>query len=77
MDCVFYFIEFGEWSYVHVLIHRIDDTGSDFQAASALSSKKADSEIAHLLEVVAFLDVPLQTEVGALTYVSIRMQQFF
>lgn len=48
------------FNYVHVLIHHTMDTCSEFQRASALSSKKDDSENAHLLEVVALLEMPLQ-----------------
>lgn len=61
-----------------MLIHHRVDTDSGFQGASALSSEKADSETTHLLEMVAFLEMPLQIEVDAAsTYVSIRLQQVF
>jgi hypothetical protein len=46
--------------------------------AFALNSEKDDSKIAHLLEMVIFLEMPLQIEVdNASTDVSIRIQQFF
>lgn len=38
IDCMFHFVEFGELSYVHMLIHHAIDTYSEFQWA--LSSEK-------------------------------------
>ena len=43
-----------------MLVHHTIDTCSEFQGAPALSSEKDDSEIAHLLEVIAILKMPLQ-----------------
>lgn len=61
-----------------MLIHHTTDTCSEFQGASALSSEKDDSEIAHLLDVIAVLKMPLQIGADdALTYVSIRIQHLF
>lgn len=45
-----------------MLIHHTADPYSEFQWASALSSEKADSEIVHLLQVMAVLERPLQSE---------------
>ena len=49
-------MEFGKLEYV---LHTID-TCSVFQWATALSSEKADSVITYLLEVMAFMGIPLQ-----------------
>ena len=46
---MFYYIEFGKLQYVLMLIHHTMDTYPKFQWASALSSKKVDSEISQLL----------------------------
>lgn len=55
--------------------HHTIDTWSRFPYVSALSSKKADSEIPHLLEVMGILEMPLQIENDdTLTYVFIRIQ---
>lgn len=54
------------------------DTYSRLQWASALSSKKADSIIIHLLEAMVIVGIPIQTKSdNALAYVSIKMKQFF
>ena len=57
---MFYYIEFGKLQYVLMLIHHTMDTYPKFQWASALSSKKVDSEISHLLETAAPLEIPMQ-----------------
>jgi hypothetical protein len=73
MDCVFYFIEFGEWSYVHVLIHHTVDSCLEFQCTSALSSDRDYSEIAHLFEMMAALQMPLQSKSDDVpTYICIK-----
>ena len=59
-DFVFHSIEFGELKHVLTLLHRRVDSYSGFQYAFASSSKKADSESAHLLEIVVILEMPLQ-----------------
>ena len=72
---MFHFVEFGELRQVHMLIHHTIETYFAFQWASALNSEKADSDIAHLLEMVVILEMPLQIETdGASTYISIRIQ---
>lgn len=49
------------------------DTYSRFQWASALSSKKADSKITHLLEAMVIVGIPIQIESdNALAYFSIK-----
>lgn len=51
---------------------------SKFQWASALSSAKGNSEIAHLLMLVAILETPLQIGAdGTLASASSKVQQFF
>ena len=62
---VFHFVEFKELICMHMLIHHMTDTCSESQRASALSSERADSEIAHLLEMIAFLETPFKLEVDA------------
>lgn len=58
-----------------MLIHHSIDTQSDFQWTS---SEKDDSGIITLLEVMAFLEIPLQTEAeNASVNVSLRLQQCF
>lgn len=75
---VFHFVEFEILKYVHMLIHHTADAHSEFQRASALNSEMYDYEIAHFLEVMAILEVPLKTEANnASKYVSIRIQQYF
>ena len=54
-------VEFEILKYVHMLIQHTIDTYSGFQWASAISSEGDDSEIAHLLEMMAILEMPLQT----------------
>ena len=64
---VFHFAEFRKLKYVH---HTID-TQSGFQWTTALSSEKADSVIAHLLEAMATVSIPAQIKTdNASTYVS-------
>lgn len=42
-----------------------------------MNSEKCESKIAHLLDVMAILEMPLQVEANdALTHVSIRIQYF-
>lgn len=53
IDCVFHFIEDRGLKYVQLLLYYTIDTSSEFQWVSALRSGKADSEIGHLLEMVA------------------------
>lgn len=57
------------------MIHHTTDTCSEFQGASALSSEEDDSEIAHLLEVIAILKMTLEIGVDdALMCISFRIQ---
>ena len=64
---VFHFTEFGNLKYVY-------HTFSRFQWATALGSEKADSVIAHLLEVMAIMGIPVQFKTdNALAYVSSKM----
>ena len=77
IDSMFHFIEFGELTYALRLMHRRVASYSGFQYAFASSSKKTDSEIAHLLELVVILEMPLQMKAdGAQARVSIRIQYF-
>lgn len=56
-----------------ILIHHTNDTHSEFQEVSPLIH-----EIAHYLELVTVLEMPLQIEAdNASVYVSLRMQQVF
>ena len=50
--------EFEKLKYVH----HTRDTYSGFQWATALSSKEADSKIIHSLEVVAIMEIPIQSK---------------
>ena len=59
---MFHFVEFGKLRYVHKMIHYTKRTYSKFPWASALKSKKDDSEIVHLLVMKAILEVLLQIE---------------
>lgn len=58
---MFHFVVFGKLKYIHTLIRHTVVAYLKFQWALALSSGKADSEIARLLEVVGILEMPLQT----------------
>lgn len=59
-------------------MHHTIDTYSGFQWANALSSEKAGSLIAHLLEGMALMGIGVQTRTDiAPAYVSSKMQQFF
>ena len=49
-----------------------------FQWETTLTSEKADSVITHLLEVIAFMEIPVQIKTdNALAYVSNKMKGFF
>lgn len=73
MGCVLHFIELGELRYVHMLIRY-----TEFQRISDLSSEGDDSEIAHLLETMAILEMPFQIKTDdAHTYMSIKIQQSY
>ena len=61
-DSVFHLMEFGELRYVHMLMHHAVDSHTEFQYTFVLTSKTAHSEIAHLLEVMDILEIPLQME---------------
>ena len=57
-------------------MHHTIDTYSGFQWATALTSEKADSVITHLLEVIAFMEIPVQIKTdNAPAYVSNKMKQ--
>ena len=46
--------------------------------AIALSSEKADSVTAHLLEVMTIMEIPFQIKTGnASAYISIKIKGFF
>lgn len=61
-----------------MLMHHTIDAHSGFPYAFALNSERNDSESAHLLEMVAILEMPLQTEAdGAFKYVTFAIQQYF
>jgi hypothetical protein len=60
-----------------MLIHHTIDTYSRLKYVSALSFEKTDSEFAHLLDVIAILDIPLQIEADdASIYVCTKMQEY-
>lgn len=72
---MFHFVEFENVKYLHVLIHHTVDASSEFKGA--LSFERKNSDIVHLLEMVAILEMPLQIEANdALTYVSNKREQF-
>ena len=49
-----------------------------FQWETTLTSEKADSVITHLLEVIAFMEIPVQIKTdNAPAYVSNKMKGFF
>ena len=74
---MFQFVEFEELQYIHMLMHHTIDAHSGFPYAFALNSERNDSESAHLLEMVAILEMPLQTEADdATVYVAIRIQPY-
>lgn len=50
---MFHFVKFGGLRYVHLSVHQTVDVYSEYPWDFALNSEKADSEIAHLLEVIA------------------------
>lgn len=61
-----------------MLMHLKVDTYSKYQYVSALSSEKAGSETAHLLEAMAFRKMSLQIKADdASKCVSGRIQQLF
>ena len=63
---------------MYVLIYHTVDTCSEFQWAFALNSEKDGSEIAHLLEMITILEIPLHIRADdASTHVSLKIQQFF
>lgn len=65
----FHFVESGTLEYIHTLTHHTIDTYLQSQWAAALRCGKAESEMAHLLEVVATSEMPLQNEAtGATAY---------
>ena len=72
MDVVF-ISSFGKQKYVH---HTID-TYSHFQWTTALSSKKADSVITHLLFCFAIMGIPIKLKTdNAPAYQSSKLSQF-
>lgn len=46
-----------------MLILHTTDTHSESQRSSALNSERADSELAHLLGMIAFLETPFKLKV--------------
>ena len=69
-----HFAELGKLKYVH---HTID-TYWGFQWTTALSSKKADSVITHLLEVMDIMGIPAQIKTdNDPAYISKKMKPFF
>ena len=61
-----------------MLIGHTVDTCLEFQWTSAWSSEGDDSEIAHLLEMMAILEMPFQIKTDdAHTYMSIKIQQSY
>ena len=52
---MFHFIEFGDLSYVHVLIHHTVGASSELQGASALSSERDNSGDCTLIKDDGFL----------------------
>lgn len=71
---MYHFADCGKLKYVP---HTID-TYSGFQWTTAIRSKKADSVVPHLLEVITILEIPLQIKTdNVLAYISNKMQQFF
>jgi hypothetical protein len=69
---MFHFVKFGGLRYVHLSVHQTVDVYSEYPWDFALNSEKADSEIAHLLEVIAILEMPLLIKAD----VAIRIQHF-
>lgn len=56
---MFHFVEFGELKDIHMLMHHTVNSYSGFQYDFALSCIKAHSETAHLLKMVAVLEMHL------------------
>ena len=64
---VFHLVKFEKLKY----IYHTTDTYLDFQWATALSLKKTDLIITHLLEVMTIMGIPVQIKTdNAPTYVS-------
>ena len=73
-----HFVEFEELKYVHMLMSHTFDSYLRRQYAFAFRSKKAVSEIAHLLKMMAVLEMHLQNKADdAMTCVSIKIQSCF
>ena len=71
---VFHLKEFGRQRYMH---HTID-TYLEFQWATALSSKRDDCVITHLLRKMAIMGIPTQMKTNnAPSYTSKKMKKFF
>jgi hypothetical protein len=63
--------------YVYQCITQLTQVFSEFQYDFTLSTKKTDSKIAHILEMVAILEMHLQIEADNVsTYVFIRINHF-
>lgn len=70
---VFHFAEFGKLKYVHHIIF----TYSGCQWATAFSSEKADSVIAHLLKAIAIMKTPVQIKTDNVpAYITSKIKGF-
>lgn len=67
-----HFVDFKNLKHARMLIYHTLVIHSDFHTASALNSAKDDSEILHLLPMMAIWEMPSQTRPDdALTCVSL------
>lgn len=67
-------VEFGKLKFIHLTT----DTYSGIQWATSFSSKKVDSVMTHLLEVMVITEIPVQIKTDNVpTSVSSKMEQFF